>query len=260
MTVALPDLQILVISLEDATFRRRLMAAQLDAPGLPPYAFLDAIDGRQLDSKRKAAIYSEEAAARHGRPLTDPEIGCAASHLLAYQAMVERNVPAALILEDDALLGHQFPQVLARVLPHVDTLSPSAILFSHVGRYSAWHGKRLDKLHRLYRPHAAYGAHAYLINLAGAKSLLKYLHPIHTVADDWQYFGRFRMLDILTVVPYPVGTAPVASTSQIGNERYSAAARSGGLARWLRRYVWQKFLFQILVKPALRLRKQESTW
>lgn len=259
MTIAPTDLRILVISLENAASRRRLMSAQLESPNMPPYSWIDAVDGRALDPARRSTIYDETAAARHNRPLTPPEIGCAASHLAAYRRMVDENLPVALVLEDDALLGHQSLQAIARVLSHVDPELPEAILLSHVGRYSAWRGRRLDKLHRLYRPYSAYGAHAYLITLAGARAMLAALQPIRTVADDWRHFMRTGILDVRAVVPYPVGTTPGAGISQIGSERFAGEQRRG-LARWLRKYLWQKFLFQLVVKPALRLKAQPSTW
>lgn len=259
MTDALTDLRILVISLKNAAGRRCLMSAQLESPGMPPYTWIDAIDGRALAPAQSNAIYDEAKATQHNRALTPPEIGCAASHLAAYQHMINQNLSVALVLEDDALLGHQSLQMIAKVLPHLDPGMSQAILLSHVGRYSAWGGRRLDKLHRLYRPYSAYGAHAYLITLAGAKAMLVALQPIRTVADDWRHFMRAGILDVRAVVPYPIGTTPGAGISQIGGERFSGGQRRR-LARWLRKYLWQKFLFQLVVKPALRLKGQPSTW
>ncbi len=260
MTASPTAPHVLVISLKDAHARRRLMAAQLDAPGMPAHTILDAVDGRRLEPSESARIYDDAGARRHGgRSLTAPEIGCAASHLAAYRHMVEHAIPIALVLEDDALLGHQFPLVLPRLLSTMDADKPQVILLSHVGRYSAWGEQRLGKLHRLYRPYAAYGAHAYLITLAGAKALLASLDPIRTVADDWRHFMKSGIVSIRAVVPYPVGTSPAASQSQIGNARFQAeSVRSP--ARLVRKYLWQKLIFQAVVKPALRLKKQESTW
>lgn len=253
-------IEILVISLAGAEVRRRLMCAQLDMPGLPPHRFLDAVDGRSLEAAELAASYDEPRALRHlGRTLTLPEIGCALSHLVAYRDIVDRNLSLALVLEDDALLGHQFQRVLGRIIPLLRPDKPQAVLLSHVGRYSAWGGRRVDKTHRLYRPYTAYGSHAYLITRAGAQQMLTLLRPVYTVADDWRHFAGSGALRVEAMVPYLVGTAPLASTSQIGDERL-AERGPRGFRRWLRKYLWQKLLFQILVKPVLRLRKQESTW
>lgn len=252
--------EILVISLPGAEPRRRLMRAQLDVPGMPPYRFIDGIDGRTLLGDELAGVYDEAAALRHaGRQLTRPEIGCASSHLAAYRDLTARRLGVALVLEDDALLGHQFPAVLERLVPMLDPARAQAIMLSHVVRYSAWGRRRVDRTHRLCRPYEAYGAHAYLITLAGAQAMLAALPRVRTVADDWRYFMKAGILDVSAVVPYLVGTSPFSVSSQIGPERFSQP-RSGSMRRVMRKYLWQKFLFQLLAKPALRLHKQEQSW
>lgn len=261
MAIAPNDARIMIISLETALARRRLMAAQLEFPGLPDHEFVAAVDGRQLAGEQLDAIYDADLAARHDRALTPPEIGCAASHLEVYRRIVATHLPAALVLEDDALLGHQLPAVLGRVLATLDAAAPRIVLLSHVARYSKWGGGRLDKLHRLYRPYEAFGAHAYVITRAGAEAMLQAMRPIRTVADDWGHVMCERIARIDAVVPYAVGTAPAAGHSQIGSARYEpAAAVPPSLGRWLHKYLWKKFLFQLTVKPALRLTRQDSTW
>jgi glycosyl transferase family 25 len=250
----------IVINLKQASQRRRMMAAQLEWPGMPAYEFLDAVDGRLLDPVVCRTIYDEAAAIRHKRPLTAPEIGCAASHLQAYRRMLEQDLPVALILEDDALLGHQCIQVLERLLESLDPARPQLVLLSHVSRYSAWNNRRLDKRHRLVRPYRAACCHAYVITRAGAQAMLEILQPIRTVADDWRYVMRSGRVDLWAVVPYPVGTIPAAKDSQIGNERFKLSSGRSAIYRWLHKYLWLKLLFQLVAKPLLRLRKQDSTW
>lgn len=253
-------IEILVISLEGAEARRRLMHAQLDLPGMPPHRILDAVDGRRLDAAQLAALHDPAAARRHaGRALTRPEIGCALSHLAAYRHIAEQGLQVALVLEDDALLGRQFLGLLDRLVPLMDPAQPQAILLSHVERFSGWGPRRVDKIHCLYRPYLAYGAHAYLITLAGARAMLSALQPVRTVADDWRYFMKAGVLQVSALIPYAVGTAPLADASQIGDERFAEPARRG-MRRWVRKYLWQKFLFQLFVKPVMRLRRHESTW
>ncbi|MEJ2452874.1 MAG: glycosyltransferase family 25 protein [Candidatus Thiodiazotropha sp.] len=260
MTVAEEQLRVMIISLAQAANRQRLMTAQLDWPGMPEYEFLDAVDGRLLDAEKRDSLYDEAAAIDYKRALTAPEIGCAESHLMAYRRILEHDLPAALILEDDALLGHQFSQVLERLLPILEPDHPQVILLSHISRYSAWGGLRLDKLHRLYRPYRAYGAHAYLITRAGAQAMLEIMQPIHTVADDWIHVMRSGRVTLRAVVPYPVGTMPAAKDSQIGNERFMSAKKGSSLTRWIHKYLWMKLLFQLVGKPVLRLKRQDSSW
>ena len=249
---------ILVISLPEALARRRLMQAQLELPGMPPYRLIDAVDGKRLDPAQLNNIY-DDAAARHrmGRSLTAGEIGCAASHLAVYRRMVADATGVAVILEDDALLGSQFLTVLERLLPTVDPGRPQAILLSHVVRYSAWGGRRVDTIHSLYRPYEAYGAHAYLITIAGARAMLAAFRRVAAVGDDWIQYMRAKIIDVQALVPYLVGTSVLATRSQIGEHTSPA---NHPLVGWVRKYLWGKFVFQLAVKPALRLRRQEQTW
>jgi glycosyl transferase family 25 len=249
--------QIIVISLPDAQARRRLMRAQLELPGMPPHRILDAVDGRNLAPASLAALYDDAAArSRVGRALTPPEIGCAASHLSALRQIAAENTGAAVILEDDALLGHQFLEVLQRVVARLDPARPQVILLSHVQRYSAWGARRVDRRHRLYRPYSAYGAHAYLVTPAAAQAMAARSERVQTVADDWGYFAKARIFEVAALVPYIVGTSPLSGHSQIGDRRLSrtwaAQRRWGGF--------WNKVLFQLLIKPVLRLHRHEQTW
>ena len=250
---------ILVISLPEALARRRLMQAQLELPGMPPYRVIDAVDGKRLDQAKLNNIYDDAAARRRmGRSLTPGEIGCAASHLDVYRRMVADATGAAVILEDDALLGSQFLMVLDRLLATVDPDRPQAILLSHVVRYSAWGGRRVDKIHSLYRPYEAYGAHAYLITVAGARAMLAAFRRVAAVGDDWIQHMRAKIIDVHALVPYLVGTSVLSARSQIGERDASPAHHP--LVGWVRKYVWGKLVFQLAVKPALRLRRQEQTW
>jgi glycosyl transferase, family 25 len=246
------QIEILVISLESAEVRRRLMRAQLELPGMPPYRFVDAVDGR-------AALSDETGAPRRVRQaLSALEIACARSHLAAYKSIADQQIPVALVFEDDALLGYQFLQVIDRLLPLVDPARPQAILLSHVERYSAWAARRVDKIHHLYRPYEAYGAHAYLITLAGARSMIAASARVRTPADDWLYFMKAGILEVAALVPYLVGTSPLSTESQLGN--WQPQLPEGRWGPWLWKYLWQKFLFQLLARPVLRLRRNEQTW
>jgi glycosyl transferase family 25 len=250
----------LVINLPQAEGRRRLMRAQLEQPGMPRYRIVDGVDGRALDEARLGSLYDNAATERDfGRALTRGEIGCALGHAAAYRYAVEQEIPLALVFEDDALLGHQFLRVLQRLVPMIDLARPQVVLLSHVGRYSAWRPRRVDKIHRLYRPYTAWGGHAYLLTLPAARSLLASQQPIHVMPDSWIYFMKAGVVEVSALIPYAVGTAPLAAVSHVGEERRTLEQRRG-LSRWLQKYLWQKFVFQLLVKPALRLKKHESTW
>jgi glycosyl transferase family 25 len=258
--VRVENLEALVINLPKAEGRRRLMQAQLEQPGMPRYRLVHGVDGRSLTDAEVQEKYDSGKTKRDfGRELTRGELGCALAHLAAYRAIVEGSLPLALVFEDDAVIGHQFLVVLARLLPMIDLARPQVVLLSHVGRYSAWGARRVDKHHGLYKPYTAWGGHAYLATLPAAKAMLASQQPVHVTADSWMYLHRNGIVEVRGLVPYCVGTAPLAAVSMIGDERLELNRRRG-LRRWLRKYVWQKLVFQLVVKPALRLWKQPSTW
>jgi glycosyl transferase, family 25 len=253
-------LTILVISLRGAEDRRRLMRAQLEVPAMPRHYIVDGVNGRDLPDVDLARLYDRAAALRDsGRELTRSEVGCALSHLDAYRQIDTQALPVALVLEDDALLGHQLLKVVDRLLPMIDPSKPEIVLLSHIGRSYGWGTERVDKTHRLVRPYIAHGAHGYLITRAAACAMLAALQPVRVAADDWGYFVRARVVSVRALIPYAIGTAPLAADSQIGDERYALQARTGW-RRLVRKYLWQKGIFQLLVKPVLRIKKHESSW
>jgi glycosyl transferase family 25 len=234
------------------------MQAQLDVPGMPPHHFVDGMEGAALNADQLAELYDEITARRICGPLTLAEIGCAASHLAVYRVVVSKAMPLAVVLEDDALLGVKFVRVLERLGATIDPAIPQAVLLSHAVRYSTWGARRLDKIHQLCRPYEAYGAHGYVITQAGARAMLHALARVRTVADDWRYFASQGILKVSALVPYAVGTSPISALSDIGPERDMRVAGSP-MRRWIKKFLWQKFLFQLL-KPILRLHRAEQTW
>ena len=236
------------------------MQAQLEQPGMPQSSIVAGVDGRMLPEAEVAKVYDAERTRQDfGRELTRGELGCALGHVAAYREIIARNLPIALVFEDDAVIGHQFLMVLERLLPRLDSNEKKIVLLSHVGRYSAWGGERIDKHHWLYKPYTAWGGHAYLATRAAAKALLAAQEPVHVMPDSWMYFHRHGIVDVRGLVPYCVGTAPLAAASSVGAAE-ERKIHSRGLRRIARKYLWQKFIFQLVVKPALRLWKQPSTW
>jgi len=249
----------LVLSLPEAQGRRRLMQAQLEQPGMPSYEIVDGIDARRMDDAAFSRAYDEQHTVRDfGRALTRGEVGCALAHVAGYRRAVEVGHPLTLVFEDDAVLGHQFLMVLERTLPMVDPAIPQVVLLGHVGRHTRWGARRIDKTHRLVKPYYVWGGHAYLMTLPAAKALLACQQPVHVMPDSWIYFMRNAIVDLRGIVPYVVGTAPLAADSYVGDR--DALNRRRGLRAWLRKYLWQKLVFQLVVKPALRIRKDPSTW
>lgn len=100
---------IFVINLDRSATRMAAVADDLGRQGLP-FTRLRAVDGRDLSPAVVEAL--TRGAPRYKRPLAPSEIGCALSHLLAWDRIARGNAGVGVILEDDAQL---FPGAAARL-------------------------------------------------------------------------------------------------------------------------------------------------
>jgi len=104
---------LLLINLEDATERRARMAAQLAAQGLAFERI--GFDGRRLtpsELRERIAPIFPRLSFDHAR-LSGAEIGCWLSHLLAWRRLLDSDVAACTVIEDDLLLTVDFGAVAA---------------------------------------------------------------------------------------------------------------------------------------------------
>lgn len=255
-------LRIFVINLARHAERRALMKMQLDALGLP-YEFFDAVDGFTLSPDFLKENYDAERARQlNRRDLSLGEIGCALSHLAIYKKMVDENIPLALIFEDDALIGSQFPEILERLVAQSIAEDETIMLLSHTHKYSGWFGRKIDRNHRLVPAVEAYYAHAYLVTLAAARKLCATLPPVHAVADCWNYLIENKQVRVRSVVPYCVGHSLLAKQSAIQPNRAAleATAKRNFLWDTVKKIVFDKLIYQVSIKPLLRIHKQPITW
>lgn len=99
-------MKIIVINLVSSKERRASAKGQLGALGLE-FEFLDAVDGRTSDHPLLDRYVEKEFLIHYGRPANRGELGCYASHYLAWQRGVELN-ESVLVLEDDFQLTDKF--------------------------------------------------------------------------------------------------------------------------------------------------------
>lgn len=169
------------ISLTRASRRRELMLRQAEGLGLNRFEFVDAVDSRMLDRGDLAArgvIDEERTRQFHTRPLTINEIACSLSHGLAYQRIVEREDPVALVLEDDALfLRRRIARVRLSELPSdFDCVFLNTFLL---------HDPPRGRVGRSIYSDTSYAgsAAAYLLSLTGARKLASVRRPVIHAAD-----------------------------------------------------------------------------
>ena len=107
-------MRILFINLARAADRRRNMERQLAAFGLD-FERLEATDGQNISTADRALANDEKRRWITPYPLSDNEIGCWLSHRRALQRIAEGEDAMAVVIEDDAELTPDFPQVIAAV-------------------------------------------------------------------------------------------------------------------------------------------------
>ncbi len=104
---------IFIINLPKDASRHAFMKDQLEKLHLP----FEIITGFYGDDADVVASCDDSLSIKeHGKVLMKGEKGCAYSHRHVYEKMLRDNIPCALILEDDAMLPDNFPNVLQREL------------------------------------------------------------------------------------------------------------------------------------------------
>lgn len=249
-----------VINLESAEARRQRIAGQLTRLGVPFQVF-PAVNGRALAEDEVTRRYDAQAASTSYRPMSRGEIGCALSHLGVYRKMLEDGASLALVLEDDALLGDDVPAVLEALASQMDPVRPDVVLLSHVDKFTRWGIRPLGPRRKLVRRYGEWWrAHGYVVTRAAAERLVAGLQPTWCAADYWSAFERRGLVSVRAVVPYCIGLTELAEASSLETHRADLdatdkARRSVGY--YLRRYVYQRFLFQVFVRPFLRVARQK---
>ena len=175
-----------VINLPGSDARWQAMQSVLATGALPQPVRWAAVDGSGLAA---AAIDALQERGMLARDLSrfDPEcrvgeIGCALSHAAVLREVVRRDLPAALILEDDVLLAGDPRDWQSRF---------RAALAELPADWDIWYLYRcLDIRHRTVRtgrrtvrPWTPLGAAAYAVTRAGARKLLGAIEPVDDAID-----------------------------------------------------------------------------
>lgn len=175
-----PRWPIWVISLPDAHERRGAVAAQLNKLGLP-FAFIDAVDGRQgLAPEFERYIDRPGTRKLKGYGMSDGEYACALSHQEAYRRILDAGLPGAIILEDDAILTHRFRRFYDErsyeAAPLIQFFFFGGVAYR--GRAKNTPSARLERLSE-----NAWGAVAYSISAKAAAIMRHASLPLRAQAD-----------------------------------------------------------------------------
>ena len=200
-------LPIFVINLDGSTERLSKVEQELQKIGVS-FERVSAVDGRIMTESERLQHYSPELnASNYYKALTPGEIGCYLSHRKVWQLIVERALPAAIILEDDFLAQGDLTGVQA----FVDTKQAFDYvkLSDHPNRPRKTTALKLigkSELVAFDKPPAR--TCAQLVSTRGAEQLLKHSEKFGRPVDiDLQYWWE-KEITVLGIKPFPFAPAP----------------------------------------------------
>jgi glycosyl transferase, family 25 len=183
------------LNLEREAERRRFMQEQLAEVGIPGER-VDAVDGSKPLPPELARHFSDKHVMDVGA------LGCYASHIKAWQQIVNENVPVALVLEDDAILDRN----LASLLGEVVAALPQGWDMVHLATKPDRAVCTIAKLpgHAVVQySRVPPGAVGYLLSDAGAKKLVLAKPRVWPIDTDTRRPWAFG-LDVYGVAPPPI--------------------------------------------------------
>jgi len=191
-------LPVFVISLKSDSVRRKHIREQLEKLNFE-FEFFDAFIGR--DYADNPAYYNEKKALKaEGRKLRAGEVGCALSHNAVYRLIVERQLPYALILEDDAVLSADLPEVLDVLLPYLQ--GPHIIQLERCDIYKKSGIIPLVKGYSMVSPRfikegSIAQTAGYLISFEAALAIRHINFPVYFPADSWGYYKKYAVFSAI---------------------------------------------------------------
>lgn len=190
-----------VINLKTSVERRKNVENMLKNEHLIDYEFIVAVDGREMSEEERKNIFDIEYAEKfYGRDIKPGEIGCALSHQKCYRRIMERNLPYALILEDDISIVENISNNIGYLEKYLNSDIPTVILLS--GRFYYTKKEKIsNSTRKIGKVIDAYLAHAYLINQNAAKLAIE--DRPWFMADNWKYFIK-KGIKVYGLIPHVV--------------------------------------------------------
>ena len=163
-----------------------------------------------MDVERFRAIYGrgltpEELRRHHAKvrsyiafqkKMEPPKVALAATHCAVYKEIIDRNLPYALILEDDVKLDDGFLEALGRVEKFLDSSRPQYFSFNGYGV------KGTDDCPPDIRPEKKmWCVDAYVVTRPAAERMRFANYPVLTSADSLKKFRRRYGVELYRVVP-----------------------------------------------------------
>jgi len=223
MPSSIKDIQVFVLTMPNETRRQKNSKKQLKGI-FKNVHFCSSPKPKEIPQnyvKWKRRLY-------FGRDLTLGEFGCFFAHKRVLEKLIAKNLPYALILEDDFIFLDSFKE-------NIDNLLKCSYDWELIRLISKPKLKRklrkpvaeLGLYNQLVRLGSAPGgAYAYLISNKGAKKLLKSMTNVWCPIDVLMGQPWKTNLEILAVMP-PITNVDWSFNSAIGDERFKKQQLNG---------------------------------
>ncbi|GLP95587.1 glycosyltransferase family 25 protein [Paraferrimonas sedimenticola] len=196
---------ILLINMDRSSERLEQCQRKFAAAGLE-FERVAGIDGSHLSESEVAQYTSPNLSAQqYHRELSRGEIGCYLSHRKAWQTIVDRQLPYALVLEDDfEVIGN-----VDKAFEAIEKLDASEQSWDCIKLATYRHRERkvlyrqpLENMELVTFAKVPAGTCAQVVSLEGAKQLLKHsAHFARPVDTDLQHWWE-RGVEIMGLHPF----------------------------------------------------------
>lgn len=196
-------MHIFLINLDKNADRLAHMTAMLGRLGLP-FERVRGVLGAELSQAERSQHFDAIRSLLANRSeMTDGEIGCALSHVSAYGQMIERNLPLALILEDDVELSPQFVKALDFASARLDPTKPQVVLFTY--NREPWNpdaeSVTAEAEFRFQSFQSMACTDAYVITRPAAELIRRVNYPVIVCADQFRRWRQHFGLELFRVLP-----------------------------------------------------------
>lgn len=194
MSSSFVNIPIFLINLDRDTERLVFSDRQLKHAGIE-YKRVSAVYGKSLSEEEKhASVNAFRCWCAYGQMLRDGEIGCGLSHYSVYRKMIENNLDAVCVLEDDVILEHNFKEQLDYAVKNIDFCRPQVLLLSN-------HTRVTSSIQEVRRARTDMFTEGYIITRPAAELLLKVNFPMIVPCDHWGRWVKYFGLELFHVFP-----------------------------------------------------------
>ncbi|MCW8845725.1 MAG: glycosyltransferase family 25 protein [Gammaproteobacteria bacterium] len=208
-------MKILVISLPESAERRQSATGKLTTLGLS-FEFIDGINGSTSRDPLLKRYREREFILNYGRPALPGELGCYASHYLAWQRCIELGEPV-LVLEDDFKPLENFMDALALCEQHIN--AQGYIRLETTGDKPASTVFTQDGFTLVKFLKAPQGALCYAISPSVARIFVARSQTFDYPVDVFVRNFWYHKVPLFGLKPYSATASKIAVKSYIGSRR-----------------------------------------